>query len=80
RVGEAWTRYDISRRRRGMFDQFVPLDMDGDGDKDFVSTRGNSSIYDGVFWLEQVRTANASPSFTQARRQDSPEVPLPVSR
>ncbi|HTG72848.1 MAG TPA: VCBS repeat-containing protein, partial [Terriglobia bacterium] len=80
RVGEAWTRYDISRRRRGMFDQFVPLDMDGDGDKDFVSTRGNSSIYDGVFWLEQVRTPNASPSFTQARRQDSPEIPLPTLR
>jgi hypothetical protein len=53
---KAWLRHDISRRRRGMFDQFVARDMDGDGDVDFVSTRGNSSIYDGVFWLEQVRT------------------------
>jgi len=72
-----WTRHDISRRRRGMFDQFVPRDMDGDGDIDFVSTRGNSSTYDGVFWLEQVRTATPAPSFRQARQQDSPEVPLP---
>ena len=72
-----WTRQDISRRRRGMFDQFVPRDMDGDGDVDFVSTRGNSSVYDGVFWLEQVRTATAVPAFKQARPQDSPEVPLP---
>jgi len=75
-----WIRHDISRRRRGMFDQFVPRDMDGDGDLDFVSTRGNSSIYDGVFWLEQVRTAAAVPSFKQAREKDSPEVPLPASR
>lgn len=72
-----WIRHDISRRRRGMFDQFVPRDMDGDGDLDFVSTRGNSSIYDGVFWLEQVRSAAPLPSFTQARTQDSPEIPLP---
>jgi hypothetical protein len=60
-----------------MFDQFVPRDMDGDGDIDFVSTRGNSSVYDGVFWLEQVRTPTPAPAFTQARQQDSPEVPLP---
>lgn len=72
-----WPRHDISRRRRGMFDQFVPRDMDGDGDIDFVSTRGNSSIYDGVIWLEQVRTPAPAPSFKQARQQDSPEVPLP---
>jgi hypothetical protein len=76
-AGKTWQRHDISRRRRGMFDQFVPRDMDGDGDIDFVSTRGNSSIYDGVFWLEQVRTPNAVPAFQQARMKDSPEVPLP---
>lgn len=78
--GTSWIRHDISRRRRGMFDQFVPRDMDGDGDMDFVSTRGNSSNYDGVFWLEQVRTPNAVPSFQQARTKDSPEVPLPEGR
>jgi hypothetical protein len=75
-----WIRHDISRRRRGMFDQFIPRDMDGDKDIDFVSTRGNSSVYDGVFWLEQARTPAPAPSFTQARQQDSPEVPLPVVR
>lgn len=78
--GKTWTRHDISRRRRGMFDQFVPHDLDGDGDLDFVSTRGNSSMYDGVFWLEQVRTPTAASSFTQARKTDSPEVPLPAGR
>jgi hypothetical protein len=72
-----WIRNDISRRRRGMFDQFVPRDMDGDGDIDFASTRGNSSNYDGVFWLEQVRTPEPAPAFKQAREKDSPEIPLP---
>jgi len=47
-----WTRHDISRRKRGMFGKFVPLDMDGDGDVDFVSTRGNSEVFDGVFWSD----------------------------
>jgi len=75
-----WIRHDVSRRRRGMFDQFIPRDMDGDGDVDFVSTRGNSSVYDGVFWLEQVRTAEPVASFRQARPKESPEVPLPVGR
>jgi hypothetical protein len=75
-----WIRHDISRRRRGMFDQFIARDMDGDGDVDFVSTRGNSSVYDGVFWLEQVRTAGPVPAFRQARQQDSPEVPLPANQ
>jgi hypothetical protein len=77
---EPWPRHDISRRRRGMFDQFVARDMDGDGDVDFASTRGNSANYDGVFWLEQVRTAIPTPAFKQARQKDSPEVPLPAGR
>jgi hypothetical protein len=72
-----WTRHDISRRKRGMFDKFVPRDMDGDGDIDFVSTRGNSVPYDGVFWLEQVRTDEPAPSFERARPEDSEEMPLP---
>lgn len=50
-----WVRHDISRPVRGMYDGFVARDMDGDGDLDFVPTRGNSSALDGVFWLEQVR-------------------------
>ena len=72
-----WVRHDISRRRRGMFDKFVPLDLDRDGDLDFVSTRGNSSPYDGVFWIEQIRSAAPVRTFTPARAKDSPEVPLP---
>jgi len=70
----AWLRHEISRRRRGMFDKFVTQDMDGDGDVDFVTTRGNSTPYDGVLWLEQVRTDAPVPSFEQARDDDSPEL------
>jgi hypothetical protein len=75
-IDAPWTRHDISRRRRGMFDTFVPHDMDRDGDIDFLSTRGNSKPYDGVFWLEQVRTPAPVSAFTRARVEDSPEVPL----
>jgi hypothetical protein len=75
--GDEWIRHDISRRRRGMFDKFIPLDVDGDQDVDFVSTRGNSAPYDGVFWLEQVRSPEPVASFERARGEDSPEVPLP---
>lgn len=74
---DQWVRYDLSRRKRGMFDKFVPLDLDGDGDLDFASTRGNSVPYDGVFWLEQVRTPSPVRAFTRARSTDSEEVGLP---
>jgi|TARA_B100002003_G_scaffold251763_1_gene297320 hypothetical protein len=73
-----WTRHDISRRKRAMFDKFIARDIDGDGDMDFVSTRGNSYPYDGVFWLEQVRTPNPVAAFEKARAEDSPEMPLPT--
>ena len=76
----SWTRHDISRRKRGMFDKFVPQDMDRDGDVDFVSTRGNSVPWDGVFWLEQVRTPGPVASFERARAEDSEEMPLPAAR
>jgi hypothetical protein len=72
-----WKRHDLSRRQRGMFDKFIPCDLDRDGDIDFVSTRGNSGENDGVFWLEQVRTPDPQPAFTRARPVDSPEVMLP---
>lgn len=72
-----WTGHPFSRRQRGMFDKFLARDMDGDGDMDFVGTRGNSGPYDGVFWLEQIRTNSPVPAFKQARETDSPEVPLP---
>jgi hypothetical protein len=75
-INRDWIRHDFSRRERGMFDKFESWDMDGDGDVDFVSTRGNSGPYDGVFWLEQVRSATPIPRFEQARAIDSPEYPL----
>lgn len=73
----AWIRHDISRRKRGMFDKFIARDVDGDGDVDFLGTRGNSMPYDGVFWLEQVRTAEPVAAFTRARSAESEEVALP---
>ncbi|HSC16853.1 MAG TPA: VCBS repeat-containing protein, partial [Gammaproteobacteria bacterium] len=73
----AFVRHDLSRRQRGMFDKFVALDMEGDGDQDFLGTRGNSGPYDGVFWLEQVRSRDPRRAFTPARERESPEIPLP---
>jgi CubicO group peptidase (beta-lactamase class C family) len=75
--GDAWTRYDISRRVRGMYDGWVAADLDGDGDLDFVSTRGNSGAFDGVFWIEQVRSAEPPAAFTAARAQDSRQMAQP---
>lgn len=72
-----WTRHDISRRKRGMFDKFIARDLDNDGDMDFLGTRGNSAPYGGVFWLEQVRTTAPAASFQRARNEDSEEMPLP---
>lgn len=72
-----WIRHDISRRKRGMFDKFIARDVDGDGDIDFLGTRGNSAPYDGVFWLEQVRSSTAVANFQPARVQESEETPLP---
>ena len=75
--GMRWREHSFSRRQRGMFDMFIAHDMDGDGDVDFAGTRGNSGRFDGVFWLEQVRSANPRPSFEHARDSESPEVPMP---
>ena len=60
-----------------LVDKFIARDLDGDGDLDFLSTRGNSAPYDGVFWLEQVRTPAAVPAFQRAREIESAEMPLP---
>jgi len=75
--GTAWIRHDVSRRKRGMFDKFIARDMDGDGDADFIGTRGNSYPYDGVFWLEQVRSPTQGTRFMRARAQDSDELGVP---
>lgn len=72
-----WIRHDVSRRKRGMFDKFIARDMDRDGDIDFIGTRGNSAPYDGVFWLEQVRTTAATANFQPARSDESEEMALP---
>lgn len=76
-IDETWSRHDVSRRVRGMFDMYVSRDLDGDGDMDLISTRGNSGEYDGVFWLEQVRSKTSGPSFTPARDAESRPLPLP---
>ena len=72
-----WIRHDISRRVRGMYDGFIAADMDGDGDLDLVTTRGNSGEFDGVIWLEQVRSAEPPAAFTPAREIESRALPLP---
>jgi FG-GAP-like repeat len=72
-----WQRHDVSRRVRGMYDGFIPRDMDGDGDVDFVATRGNSGEFDGVFWLEQVRSDTPQAAFKPARAHESRALPLP---
>ena len=78
--GQAWWRHDASRCKRGMFDKFIARDVNKDGDMDLVSTRGNSAPYDGVFWLEQVRTDLPVLRFIPARVKESEEVPLPFSQ
>jgi hypothetical protein len=77
-MNHSWIRNDISRRIRGMFDKFVPIDLDKDGDMDFVTTRGNSYPYDGVLWLEQVRSPKPMARFVPARNAESREMGLPV--
>ena len=75
-----WTRHDISRRKRGMYDGFIARDMDGDSDIDFIGTRGNSGNFDGVFWLEQIRTRRPRKAFTPARQHESAPLPLPAAQ
>ena len=74
---QPWIRHDVSRRIRGMFDKFIARDMDNDGDIDFILTRGNSLPYDGVFWLEQIRSTIQRKSFEPARMNESQEAVLP---
>ncbi len=68
---DEWQAHPIVRRKRGMFDHWVVVDLDGDGDQDVVGTRGNSFPYDGVFWLEQILTQEPAQVFIQARDIDS---------
>ena len=59
-----------------MFDKWLARDLDGDGDVDLVGTRGNSEPYDGVIWLEQVRTRQPQAVFREARHIDSEQLGL----
>jgi hypothetical protein len=76
-LNDPWERHDVSRRIRSMFDQFIPTDLDEDGDLDFMTTRGNSFPYDGVLWLEQVRTDKLLPSLEYSRGSESRPMGLP---
>ncbi len=75
-----WTRHDIVRRKRGMYDKWLARDLDGDGDLDMVGTRGNSYPFDGVIWLEQVRTTEPRAVFKAARLSESAEMPVAPTR
>ena len=76
-VSRAWPR--LPRVRLGD-DRVAPIHLlglvsrqlygHGPGD---AGTRGNSDPYDGVFWLEQVRSNTPRPAFERARTEDSPE-------
>ena len=55
----------------------LPVDLDRDGDVNFLATPGNSGNYDGVFWMAQVRTPEPHIAFSPARRIESEHVPLP---
>lgn len=74
-----WQRHDISRRVRGMYDEFAFRDLDQDGDLDIIATRGNAGSLDGVFWLEQRRSAAPLPAFKAAREAGSRALPLPAT-
>ena len=54
------------------------VDLDGDGDMDFLGTRGKSVPYDGVYWIEQVRSRSPKNNFQRARVTDSDEISLPM--
>lgn len=58
-------------------DKWLLQDLDQEGDLAVIGTRGNSEPYDGVIWLEQLRTQTPRPSFQQARHEDSEQMPLP---
>lgn len=75
-LDQPWPMHDLVRRQRGMFDEFVATDRDGDGDIDIIGTRGNSGKYDGVFWLEQKRLERPATVWTPAIPNESQRYPL----
>ena len=77
--GLHWRAHNIARPKRGMYDKWLFRDLDNDGDLDVLGTRGNSEPYDGVIWLEQVRTQTPTQTFTPARLVDSQQLALPAN-
>lgn len=77
RAGGEWVRHDILRRERGLYNAWKALDLDGDGDLDFVGARGNSGSYDGLIWFEQRRSAKPVRRLVGSREKDSRAMPLP---
>ena len=74
--GAKWKKNNILRRKRGMYDKWIPIDLDKDEDIDFIGTRGNSEPYDGVIWLEQMDSDHSESVFLPARDKDSAAVPF----
>ena len=74
--GDKWKKNNILRRKRGMYDKWIPIDLDKDEDIDFIGTRGNSEPYDGVIWLEQMDIDYSKNIFFPARKKDSVTVPF----
>jgi len=74
--GAKWEKNNILRRKRGMYDKWIPIDLDKDEDIDFIGTRGNSEPYDGVIWLEQMDSDHSESVFLPARDKDSATVPF----
>ncbi|WP_165605807.1 FG-GAP repeat domain-containing protein [Flavivirga aquatica] len=76
-LSKKWIFHPIVRRKRGMYDKFIAYDMDKDGDLDFVYTRGNSHPFDGVYWIEQIRSKeNPTVFFKSERIKDSEKMPF----
>ena len=75
KFADVWIKHNILRRKRGMYDKWIPIDLDSDEDIDFVGTRGNSKPYDGVFWLEQ-KGRGFEKVFFPARKVDSQNIPF----
>ena len=73
---KSWKKNNILRRKRGMYDKWIPIDLDKDNDMDFIGTRGNSEPFDGVLWLEQLGYDYSQKVFFPARKIDSKSVPF----
>jgi hypothetical protein len=59
-----------------MYHKWVARDLGGDGDLDLLGTRGNSEPFDGVIWMELIRSREATQVFVQARVSDSEQLTL----